>query len=181
MKKEYKKEYRKFTKDIYNNIHFRDTKNDLHHGTSKYDHLVRVSKCSFYLSKIFGGDTKTVVRAGLLHDFFPGGRKDALENSYLNHPKTAVRNARKYFELTKKEEEAIKTHMFHHVLLKKIFPFINIKEKAKIKENKPKSKEAWIVCISDLLVSLMEVFRFKFSYTANLSYLVILNILYMNI
>ena len=32
------------------------------------------------------------------------------------------------------EKEAIKTHMFHHVLIKKIFPFVNRKEKASIKE-----------------------------------------------
>ena len=69
--------------------------------------------------------------------------------------------------------------MFHHALLKKIFPFINRKEKAKIKDNKPTSKEGWIVCLSDLLVSVMEVQRYEFSYIANLSYLVLINIVLM--
>ncbi len=178
MKKEYKLEYNEITKDIINNEYFELTKNDLHHGGSKYDHLIRVSKCSFVLGKFFKADIKSVTRAALLHDFFLGGRKDKVENSYLNHPKTAAENAKRYFNITPLEEEAIKSHMFHHVLIKKILPFINPTEKAKIKASKPKSKEGWLVCIADLLVSIKEVQVYEFSYIANISYLIILNLLF---
>ena len=179
MKKEYKLEYNEIIKDIINNEHFLKTKKDIHHGSSIYEHLLRVSKCSFILGKLFHADIKSVTRAALLHDFFFGTRKEKEENSYLNHPLTAANNAKFYFNINEIEENAIKSHMFHHALLKKIFPFINRKEKAKIKDNKPTSKEGWIVCLSDLLVSVMEVQRYEFSYIANLSYLVLINIVLM--
>ena len=176
MKKEYKLEYKEITNEIINNEYFKLTKNDTHHGSNKYDHLLRVSKCSFVLGKIFKADIKSVTRAALLHDFFFGSRKEKEENSYLNHPKTAAQNAKMYFDITPLEEEAIKSHMFHHVLIKKIFPFINRKEKVSIKEFKPKTKEGWIICLSDLLVSVMECERFQFTYVANVSLLIIFNI-----
>ena len=179
MKKEYKIEYNELTKYIINNEYFLLTKNDLHHGSSKYEHLIRVSKCSFVLGKIFKANIETVTKAGLLHDFFFGGRKEKIENSYLNHPNTALKNAQEYFNIDENIASAIKTHMFHHVVLKKIFPFINRKEKVNFKETKPTNKESWIVCISDLLVSIMECQRFEFSYIANLSYLIILNIIFI--
>lgn len=175
MKKELIKEYREITNNIINNETFKKTKNDFHHGTSKYDHLIRVSKCSFILGKIFRANIKSVTISGLLHDFFFGTRKAKKENSYLNHPKTAAKNAKTYFNINKLEEDAIKSHMYHHVIIKKILPFINRQEKAKVKDYKPNSKEGWIVCISDLLVSIIETVRFEFSYAAKLSFLIIIS------
>lgn len=179
MKKENYNEYKNILKDILNKEEFLKTKEDLHHGTSKYDHLIRVSKCSFVLGKIFKADINSLTKAALLHDFFYGSRTEKEENSYLNHPKTAVNNAKKIFNITDFEAEIIETHMFHHIILKKIFPFINKKEKAKIKENKPKSKEGWILCLSDLLVSIMEAERFELSYVTNLLLLMLFNIIFL--
>ena len=125
MIKKYKEEYNNLTKNIINNEHFLMTKNDMHHGRTKYEHLVRVSKCAFVMSKIFKADTITCTTAGLLHDLFYGERTDSIENSYLNHPHTARNNAIKYFGVGDKVACAIETHMFHHVILKKIFPFTN--------------------------------------------------------
>lgn len=175
MKKELTSEYQKIIENIINNEEFKKTKNDFHHGSSKYEHLIRVSKCSFILGKLFKANIESVTKAAILHDFFFGTRKSKKENSYLNHPKTAAKNAKIYFNINKLEEDAIKSHMYHHVILKKIFPFINRKEKAKVKDFKPKSKEGWIVCISDLLVSIVETVRFEFSYAAKLSFLIIIS------
>lgn len=170
-------EFESLVSDILENKYFLETKHDLHHGTSKYEHSIRVAKLSYKLSKIFKADTKSTARAGLLHDFFFGTRKEKPENSYLKHPVTASENAKKYFNVSKLESEAIKTHMFHQVLLKKLFPFINRKEKASIKEFKPKSKEGWIICASDLIVSIMECERFQFIYVANVALLLVFNII----
>lgn len=170
-------EFESLVSDILNNKYFLETKHDLHHGTSKYEHSIRVAKMSYRLSYLFHADVSCATRAGLLHDFFFGTRKERPENSYLRHPVTAANNAKKYFNVTEKEREAIKTHMFHHVVIKKIFPFINPKEKASIKEFKPKSKEGWIVCASDLIVSIMECERFEFSYAANVTLLLIFNMI----
>lgn len=179
MKKEYNDEYNKIIKDIINNEYFLKTKEDLHHGTNKYDHLIRVSKCSFIIGKLLHANVRSLTRAAILHDFFYGSRTEKEENSYLNHPKTAAKNAKEVFNISTIEEDTIKTHMFHHVILKKLIPFINIKEKANFKENKPKSKEGWILCLSDLLVSIHEAGRFELSYVTSLSFLVILNILFI--
>lgn len=172
-------EFESLVSDILNNENFLETKHDLHHGTSKYEHSIRVAKLSYRLSKFFNADVRSTARAGLLHDFFFGTRKEKPENSYLRHPVTASNNARKYFNVSKKEAEAIKTHMFHQVLLKKLFPFINHKEKVSLKEFKPKSKEGWIICASDLIISIIECERFQFSYVANVTILFVLNIILM--
>lgn len=177
MTKKANNEFESLVSDILENEHFLETKHDLHHGTSKYEHSIRVAKLSYKLSKIFKADTKSTARAGLLHDFFFGTRKEKPENSYLRHPVTASENAKKYFNVSELESEAIKTHMFHQVLLKKIFPFINRKEKASVKEFKPKSKEGWIICASDLIVSVMECERFQFTYVANVTLLLVFNII----
>lgn len=177
MTKRLKCEFDKYVCDILESDKFQEIKKDIHHGTSKYEHCLRVAKLSYRLGRFFKADLRSVARAGLLHDFFFGTRKDSLENSYLRHPVTAANNAKKYFDITDLEAEAIKTHMFHHVVLKKIFPFINREEKASIKEFKPKSKEGWIVCASDLLISIVECERFQFTYAFNVAVLLIFNII----
>jgi len=170
-------EYYRLAENILNNEYFLQLKKDNHHGTNKYDHCRRVSYVSFKLAKLFKADCKQTVRAGLLHDFFYGERTDKEENSYLNHPNTSAINAKKYFGISDKEAEDIRTHMFHHVLVKKIFPFVNHKEKAKIKDVKPKSKEGAIICLSDLLVSIYEFEKYRFQYGISLTFLFVLNLL----
>ena len=170
-------EYYKLAEDILNNEYFLELKKDNHHGTNKYDHCKRVSYVSYKLAKIFNADCNEVVRAGLLHDFFFGERTEKEENSYLNHPKTSVKNAKKYFNINDKEASDIETHMFHHVLVKKVLPFVNFKEKAKLKDNKPTSKEGAIICFSDFLVSVYEFERFKLGYSISLFALFLMNLL----
>ena len=173
-------DYYKLAEDILNNEYFLELKKDIHHGTNKYDHCRRVSYLSYKLAKLFKANQNEVVRAGLLHDFFFGERTAKEENSYLNHPHTSVSNAKKYFDISDKEANDIKTHMFHHVLVKKVLPFVNYKEKATIKEHKPKTKEGAIICLSDFLVSVYEFERFKLSYTFSIFALFLMNILTIN-
>ena len=44
MTKKNRIKYNDIVKDIINNEVFLLTKNDIHHGSNKYDHLIRVSK-----------------------------------------------------------------------------------------------------------------------------------------
>ena len=83
-------------------------------------------------------------------------------------------------ELDPKEAKDIETHMFHHVLVKKVLPFVNYKEKAKIKDNCPKSKEAAIICLSDLLVSVYEFEKYRLRYGISLTFVFLLNLLTLN-
>ena len=155
------RDYYDIVSNIITNDKFKELKKDIHHSTNKYDHLIRVSKLSYKLSKFFKCDVKATTRAGVLHDFFFGDRKACIQNSYLNHPYTSANNAKEVFNISDFEADIIKTHMFHHTFFRSIFPIINPDEKVRIKESKPRSKEAWIVCISDLLVSGYEGIRYN--------------------
>ena len=173
-------EFLELANDLLNDDKFKLLKKDRHHGSNKYDHCKRVSYLSYRIAKFFNSDYKSIVRPALLHDFFYGERTEKPENSYLEHPKTSAANAKYYYNIDEKEENIIKTHMFHHVLLKKLCPFINAREHAKIKDNVPQSKEAWIVCVSDLLVSIGEAGKYKVNYSVYLIALFLLNIFTVN-
>ena len=171
------REYKEIANNILENKQFLELKNDNHHGSNRYDHCKRVSYLSFLIAKIFKGNTEEVIISGLLHDFFHGTTNSSAEISYLTHPYMSANNAKKYFDINKDEEDIIKTHMYHYALVKNAFPFINKREKVNAKEYKPTSKEGYIVCISDLLVSIFEVGIFKVRYTACLYFIFLVNLI----
>jgi uncharacterized protein len=135
-------EYTKITKDILSNTEFLKLKDFKHHGITRLDHVSRVSKLSYKYCKKHKLDYKAAARAGLLHDFF------LVNNQKLDiftrikvlftHPKLALANSKKYFDLSKKEEQIILSHMFPVGL------------------RLPLSREAWIVCIIDDIASIYE-------------------------
>ena len=173
-------EFLELAKDILEDDKFKLLKKDRHHGSNKYDHCRRVSYLSYKIAKFFNTDYKSIVRPALLHDFFYGERTEKPENSYLEHPKTSAANAKYYYDINEKEESIIKTHMFHYLVLRKLFPFIKSRENAKLKDNAPKSKEAWIVCFSDLVVSIGEASKYKVNYSVYLIALFLINIFTVN-
>ena len=83
-----------------------------------------------------------MARAGLLHDFFLVDNSDVDTTKRLdvliNHPKYALANAKRYFEITEKEENIILSHMFP----------ISLKV--------PRYVESWIVDIVDNFVAIAE-------------------------
>ena len=123
------------------NEEFLKTKKIIHHGTTRYDHSVRVAYLSYKLSKIIGGDRKSIIKAGALHDFFLEEYDNNIVKEakmLVNHPSIAKQNAISYFGVNKKEENIIESHMF---------PMSNVM---------PKYKESWIVSIADKIVALRE-------------------------
>ncbi|MEG2351146.1 MAG: HD domain-containing protein [Bacilli bacterium] len=126
---------------------FSKTKEIVHHGSTRYNHSIRVAYCSYLMSKVLKADVKASVKAGVLHDFFLE-RDDkniaASTKMLVNHPTIAKENAIRYFNINEKEQNIIESHMF---------PFSAVS---------PKSKEAWIVTTCDKLVSSFEgADRFK--------------------
>lgn len=120
---------------------FLKTKSIVHHGNTRYNHSVRVSYTAYKLSKALGFDTDASIRAGALHDFFlVRDDKNIMTSTkmLIEHPKIAKENAIKYFGVNEKEQNIIESHMF---------PISNVA---------PKSKEAWIVSLSDKIVALFE-------------------------
>ncbi len=90
----------------------------MHHGhTTCFQHCLNVSYYNYLLCRKFHLDEKAGARAGLLHDLFlydwhdyvrePGQRMHG-----WTHAGTALKNVRKYFEITPVEADIIEKHMF---------------------------------------------------------------------
>ena len=110
------KSYIELVNDILKHKDFKKLKNFKHHGDNRLCHCIRVSYYSYLLSKKLKLDYKSVARAGLLHDFFfVNNQKVSLKERIkvlFIHPKLALVNSLKYFELNKKEKNIIYSHMF---------------------------------------------------------------------
>ena len=158
-------QYMSIVNNILDNDEFSKIKKIEHHGISRYDHSLKVSYYSYKIAKVLHLDYEQTAVGGLLHDFFlsPENRtqKERLK-SVFTHPKQAVAMARTQFELTKKEEDMIRSHMFP----------INL--------SVPKYAESWIVSLVDKCVATNEFaikFRFRLKYAYNLFLLFAISII----
>ena len=145
---------------ILKNKEFNEIKNIEHHGTTRYEHSLRVSYYSYRISKLLHLDYIETARAGLLHDFFLNDNDRSIKDRFIStfvHPKKAVDNAIRVFGVNEKEMNIIRSHMFP----------INIIV--------PKYAESWIVSLVDKIVGTYE-FSKKFGYIANIYLLFLLNI-----
>lgn len=92
-------------------------------------------------------DLNVVVRGALLHDYFLYDwrkNRELLKGHGFNHPKIALENARKEYDLCQKEIDIILNHMWPLTLF-----------------HMPKSKEAWLVSRMDKKVTLFELRKKK--------------------
>ncbi len=138
----YQSEFEFIIKEILNNNEFLKTKEKVHHGISRYDHLMRVSFYSFLITKLLKLNYIETTRAALLHDFFIDETKsDSRVGALKNHPNYALENAKKYYVLTPLQEDIIKTHMFP------------------ITFTPPKYIESWIVDIIDDIAGVYEKYK----------------------
>ena len=111
-----------------------------HHNTSRLTHSIHVSYLSWLLAKKLGCDEKAAARAGLLHDFCPYNFREKTpkgEHPAFHHPKAAVENSSRVFQINDRERDAIRTHMF---------PLGPV----------PRNKEAWIITLADKICAAME-------------------------
>ena len=86
-----------------------------HIYTNTYDHSVRVAICMAWLAKRGGTDPASAVKVGLLHDlcFVDYTSKNDHPGLYcFYHPEEAADNANREFGLSRREEKAIRAHMF---------------------------------------------------------------------
>ena len=133
------KEFKRLIKPIVDNKEFQKTKKIDHHGISRYDHSMRVAYFSYLVTKFIRLDYKETTEAAQLHEFFTDEVKH--ENAVFKlrrHPKHAVENAKKYFDISDKQEDIIKTHMFP------------------VTFTPPKYVESWIVDIVDDIAAIYE-------------------------
>ena len=162
------KEYLFIIDNIMENEEFKKMDNIKHHNTTRMNHSLKVSYYSYKIAKSLKLDYKDVARGGLLHDFYTDKISDCdkIKDKVLlfttKHPNDAVVNAEAYFNLSEKEVNIIKSHMFP------------------IDYKIPKYAESWIVSIVDKILSVGEVskkFGYKLTYIFNLYLLFLLNVI----
>jgi len=117
-----------------------------HYGTSLLRHSVNVAYVSAFISKLLrlNIDYIQLIRGALLHDYYLYDCHDKNEENKKHHlrrhPGKAVLAAQDEIFLTKKEIDIILKHMFP------------------ITFSLPKSKESFVVCFSDKVCSIYELF-----------------------
>ena len=108
----------KYGYDILNSNNMELNKTFIQHGnTSVYDHCINVTTMCLKIVNKFNikVDTKSLVRGALLHDYFLYDWHDKDKSHRLHgfrHARFAYLNASKEFDLNKKEQNMILTHMF---------------------------------------------------------------------
>ncbi len=118
-----------------------------HGDTSCLLHCLRVSYLCYCRCLQKGLDARSAARAGLLHDLFlydwhnyhrPAG---VLLPHGFTHPRAALENARRFFDLTEVEKDVILHHMWPLTLIP------------------PATPEGWVIIRIDKWVSLLETFH----------------------
>lgn len=111
------KEFLIYIKDVKENDTVVKMKNFIqHYNTTCYEHCYKVAYLSYIICKKFNLDYKAAARAGFLHDLFLYDWhikcKDHKPLHGFRHPYIALSNATKLYELSKKEQDIIKKHMW---------------------------------------------------------------------
>lgn len=114
-------EYEKIVEDIMKNEVFLQLDGYFHHSSSILEHAKAVSFLSYKVCKKIGLDYVSGARGALLHDFFlydwrEYKKQKGRKNHGLNHPKTALENSARFFELNRVEKDIILKHMWPKVL-----------------------------------------------------------------
>lgn len=132
--------------DILQSENFRKNRTYIQHGDMTVnDHVLSVARCSIALDDFLHAKSRRreLVRGALLHDYFLyDWHKPDKEHPHrlhgFYHPGTALRNALKEYELTDRERDIIKKHMWPLTVVP------------------PTCREAWIVTTADKWCSLLE-------------------------
>lgn len=98
-----------------------------HCGTDCYQHCLNVAYYTFVWCKKAGLHGREAARAGLLHDLFlydwhDHARETGNHFHGLTHPKVALENAEKYFELNPLERDIILKHMWPLTVIPPRYP-----------------------------------------------------------
>ncbi len=138
-------EYTSIVADILEHKTFKELQNFFHHNSSIYEHAKIVSYVSYRICKFLKLDYRSAARGGLLHDFFlydwrnhsePELAKEKFHG--LEHPKIALGNAMKHFDLNDIEKDIIVKHMWPLTFIP------------------PKYQESFVVTFADKYVSSKE-------------------------
>ncbi len=142
-------EFQKVVSTVLDSRNLQLTKTFTQHGNvSVFAHCMAVAAYSVKLAEKLGikYDSASLVRGAMLHDFF---LYDWHETSDIGdglhgfaHPYTASKNAIKEFNLSPRELDIIRKHMWPLTFTKV-----------------PKYRESWLVCAVDKYCSVLETFK----------------------
>lgn len=135
--------------DILNSDNFIKTNQYIQHGDMTVSkHCIDVAKYSLAISRKFriNCNQRDLIRGALLHDYFLYDWHDKEHRSIKGlhgfyHPGIALKNASKEYQLTSRERDIIKKHMWPLTVVP------------------PQCREAWIVTTADKYCSLLETIR----------------------
>lgn len=121
-----------------------------HGGITRLNHSLNVSYISYLVCKRLGFDYISAARGGLLHDFFLYNwhDKSVEKKPYKGmhgtaHPRVALKNANKYFNLNKREQDIIRKHMWPLTL------------------SLPRYKESYVILSVDKYCAIAEFFNMR--------------------
>ena len=152
--KKLSKENEQFFKEIYFEVRtssrFEECSKFIQHGnTSVKQHVIMVTLLALNLSEKLHikVDKKALIRGALLHDYYlyDWHNKSLKDLHGFHHPKRALRQALKEFDLTNNEIDIITKHMFP------LTPF------------PPRYREAILVCIADKICAWGETIEGRLS------------------
>lgn len=139
------KEYMEIVKDIINNETVAKMKNyRQHYDINTFEHCLNVSYISYRICKKLKLDYKSMARGAMLHDLFLYDWRNSKKQLNLDgyhafvHPKIALENASKLYNLNDKEKDIIVKHMWPVTLAL------------------PKYKETYIITLVDKYSALQE-------------------------
>lgn len=137
--------------DILQSDNFRSTRKHIQHGSMPvHSHCIDVAGKSLAISKFLGisCNERELIRGALLHDYFLYDWHDRNRENYqffhgFYHPGIALKNASQEYDLTLREKDIIKKHMWPLTIVP------------------PLCREAWIVTTADKYCSLLETLRLR--------------------
>ena len=112
-----------------------------HFNTSRLQHSINVSYCSYLICKWLNLDFKSAARAGMLHDLFLYDWREERQAEGAHafaHPIVALRNAKKLIDINSIEADAIANHMWP------------------ITAKFPRYKESYVVTMADKICATYE-------------------------
>lgn len=142
---------KQYGNDIMQSDNFKSTRNYVQHGTIPVRrHCLDVAQHSLAINRKLGihCQEKDLVRGALLHDYFLYDWHDKNRENYQSlhgfyHPGIALKNAKKEYKLTPREQDIIKKHMWPLTVVP------------------PLCREAWVVSMADKYCSILETLRIR--------------------
>lgn len=140
-----------YADDILRSENFRSSCKNVQHGNiTVMKHCLKVAHTAMYLNRKYklNCNERELTRGALLHDYFlyDWHKKDRDNFKPLHgffHPGIALRNAEKEYDLSDRERDIIKKHMWPMTVVP------------------PKYKESWVVTTADKIVSTLESLRLQ--------------------